>query len=116
MQEQKFEEELEVLKHFFSLYCHDLHRQHLKLHSWHVMYKATCYDFSLKLCPTCHENFDYALQRLTACPHEPKPRCRKCTNPCYEKTKYKALAKVMRYSGMKMSYVKMKEFVLGKGV
>jgi hypothetical protein len=109
MQESKFEQELTTLKHFFSLYCHDLHAKSQQEYSWHVIYKATCHDFALKLCPTCHENFDYALQRLTACPHEPKPRCRKCKNPCYEKRSWKALAKVMRYSAIKLNFLKIKE-------
>ena len=72
---------------------------------------SSVYDEELKicLCAECRELFLYAHERLQACPHEEKPRCRVCKNPCYERTYWKKMAKMMRYSGMRLGFLKLKE-------
>ena len=50
----------------------------------------------------CLKKIEYSFDRLLACPHEIKPRCRTCPNPCYEKKNWKETAQVMRYSGIKL--------------
>jgi hypothetical protein len=51
---------------------------------------------------------DYSIQRLQNCEHDPKPRCRKCPEPCYDKLQWKKVAKVMRYSGIKLGLLNIK--------
>ncbi|NLM99553.1 MAG: hypothetical protein GX170_05965, partial [Campylobacteraceae bacterium] len=41
--------------------------------------------------------------------NEEKPSCRKCPNPCYEKDRWKLLAKIMKYSGMKLGLLKIRK-------
>ena len=50
----------------------------------------------------CLKKIEYSFGRLLDCPHEIKPRCRTCPNPCYEKQQWKETAQVMRYSGVKL--------------
>ena len=102
---EKFENEVNTLKKFFNIYCKDKH-QNQYLEKYEAIYKDKSLEFEITLCEDCHMFLNYAIQRLQECPHEIKPRCRKCPNPCYEKDKYKQMAKMMRYSGMKLGVTK----------
>jgi hypothetical protein len=105
MTEEKFKSEVETLKKFFPIYCNDKHTgQFIK--KYNVNYKNLELNFEINLCEECHNLFSYAIERLTECPNNPKPRCRKCPNPCYEKEKYRQMAKMMRYAGMKLGLTK----------
>ena len=102
---EKFESEMDTLKKFFNIYCNDKHtNQYVK--NYEVIYLNKSLEFEANLCEECHILLNYAIQRLQECPHEIKPRCRKCPNPCYDKDKYKQMAKMMRYSGMKLGLTK----------
>jgi len=88
MTEEKLREQIDLLASFSTTYCHSKH------------------GFTDGLCPECQALYDYALDRLKACPHDPKPRCRHCPAPCYEKKQWKAMATMMRYSGIKLGLLK----------
>jgi len=102
---EKFSHEIDTLKKFFPIYCNDKHTGQLKK-EYKVTYLDKEIDFKVNLCNECHDLLRYAILRLQECPHEIKPRCRKCPNPCYEKDKFKQMAKMMRYSGMKLGLTK----------
>ena len=102
---EKFEKEINTLKKFFPIYCNDKHTGQFK-REYKVSYYDKNIDFTISLCKECHELLSYAITRLQECPNDPKPRCRKCPNPCYEKDKFKQMAKMMRYSGMKLGLTK----------
>jgi len=102
---EKFSSEINTLKKFFSIYCNDKHtNQHKELYK--VSYLDKTIEFNISLCDKCHNLLKYSITRLQECPNNPKPRCRKCPNPCYEKEKFKQMAKMMRYSGMKLGLTK----------
>ncbi|NPA11827.1 MAG: nitrous oxide-stimulated promoter family protein [Epsilonproteobacteria bacterium] len=105
MTEEKFKSEVETLKKFFQIYCEDKH-QNQKTREFHITYKNLELDFSVNLCDECNNMLNYSISKLQECPNDPKPRCRKCENPCYEKDKYKQMAKMMRHSGMKLGLTK----------
>lgn len=109
MTEEKFQGELQTLEKFFTLNCADKHTNQ-SLKEYKLEYKNSYHEFTLELCDECHKLISYSHQRLQECPHEIKPRCRKCPNPCYEKKEWKALAKLMRYSGLKLGLIKIKKF------
>jgi len=102
---EKFSNEIDTLKKFFPIYCNDKHKGQFEK-EYKVTYLDKEIDFKVSLCNECHELLSYAILRLKECPHEIKPRCRKCPNPCYEKEKFKQMAKMMRYSGMKLGLTK----------
>jgi len=109
MTNEKFISEVETLKKFFTIHCKDKHtNQHKNIKS--IDYKSQNYQVELELCDECKQLINYSIERLQGCPHEIKPRCRKCPNPCYEKPQWKRLAKLMRYSGMKLGILKIKRF------
>jgi len=47
---------------------------------------------------------------LRACPHAEKPRCHHCPHPCYEREMWVNMARMMKYSGMKLGFTKIKKF------
>lgn len=109
MKNEKFISEVKTLKKFFTIHCKDKHtNQNNFIKS--IDYKKQTYKIELDLCEQCTKLITYSIQRLQECPHEIKPRCRKCPHPCYEKPQWKMLAKLMRYSGMKLGILKVKKF------
>lgn len=55
------------------------------------------------LCEECAALRDYAVERLSRCPHgENKPTCRKCAIHCYRPDMKDRIREVMRYSGPRM--------------
>ncbi|MCR8711061.1 nitrous oxide-stimulated promoter family protein [Aliarcobacter butzleri] len=111
MTEQKYNSEIDTLKKFFELFCKDKHTN-LKSRNINLKYKTSSFSLDLYLCDECFEAINYSFDRLQACPHEIKPRCRNCSNPCYEKSKWKNIAKIMKYSAIKLSLSKIKNRVL----
>ncbi|MDC0933801.1 nitrous oxide-stimulated promoter family protein [Arcobacteraceae bacterium] len=109
MTNEKFISEAETLKKFFTIYCKDKHN---KQNSYirNLRYKHKNYEIEFHLCNECKELINYSIERLEECPHEIKPRCRKCPNPCYEKSQWKKLAHLMRYSGIQLGILKIKKF------
>jgi hypothetical protein len=102
---EKFEKEIYTLHKFFDIYCSDKHsNQYIKEYT--IPYKEKTFYLKANLCEECHELLRYAILKLQECPNDPKPRCRNCPNPCYEKAKYKQMAKMMRYAGMKLGLTK----------
>lgn len=109
MKYEKFETELVTLRKFFTVYCHDKHTIQEKT-PYMLHYKGQNYNFDLKLCPECTKLINYSFERLKACPHDEKPKCRTCVNPCYDKKEWKQVASVMRYSGTKVKIQQVKDF------
>jgi len=105
MTPEKFTQEVETLSKFFQIFCHDKHTGQFEK-EYLIKYKNITITKNLNLCENCHKMFEYSLERLKECPHDPKPRCRNCENPCYEKEKYKQMAKMMRHAGMKLGLTK----------
>ena len=108
MTSEKFEIEINTLKKFFELYCKDKH-ENLVDKEITLEYKDKKFTMNLCLCPTCHDAISYSHQRLIECQHDIKPRCRTCPTPCYEKSRWKNTAKVMKYAAIKLSLTKVKK-------
>ena len=107
MTKEKYESEIHTLKKFYELFCKDKHTN-LKNKNITLKYKDSSYSLNFYLCDECFEAINYSFDRLQVCPHEIKPRCRNCQNPCYEKQRWKYIAKVMKYSAIKLSLSKIK--------
>ncbi|AXH11019.1 hypothetical protein CP960_10865 [Malaciobacter halophilus] len=101
MTTEKFELEINTLKEFFELYCKNNHKN-MKSYTKNLTYKNKEFKIELILCEECKEDIFYSFDRLLQCPHEIKPRCRKCPKPCYEKKQWKKTAKIMKYSGIQL--------------
>jgi len=103
MTTEKFKSEIDTLKKFFEIYCHDKH-QDRTMHQgyYNIPYKDQNFKLEVTLCDECNELLASAIAKLQACPYEEKPRCRKCPNPCYEKDEWKKIAKIMKHAGIKL--------------
>lgn len=113
MREEKFQSEIKTLDKFFTKYCEDKHSERFSK-EYYLKYKECELSFSIYLCKDCHELITYSFEKLSQCPHEIKPRCRKCPSPCYEKPQWKKLAKLMRYSGFQFGLLKVKKFIVNR--
>jgi hypothetical protein len=107
MTTEKFEIEINTLKKFFELYCKDKHENQIQK-SINLEYKDKKFTIDLSLCKDCHDAINYSFERLNECKHDIKPRCRTCPTPCYEKTSWKNISKVMKYAAIKLTLTKMK--------
>ena len=60
---------------------------------------------SIKLCSECECLYNYACERLIACPiRDEKPSCQNCTIHCYKPEMKDNIREVMRYAGPRMFY------------
>ncbi len=116
MSEEKFVKDMKTLLSFIQLYCKDKHKEYKKQTKdlTLVCTKNELENITYSLCEECEENFLYSYKRLQKCPHDPKPRCRHCEKPCYAKPKWKSLTAIMKYSGMKMGLIKIKNIFMKK--
>ncbi len=108
MTEEKFQKEILTLEKFFVKFCEDKH-ENRNAKIYNLEYKEFSIEKKIILCEDCHNTISYSFDRLKGCPHEIKPKCRQYPNPCYEKTKWKSLAKIMRYSGLRLGLINIKK-------
>lgn len=114
MTKEKLFSDTQTLHRFIQLHCdikhHDVPKKKDVLH---VCFKeeSVC-DLTYNVCEECETLFIYGYERLTQCPYESKPSCRKCTNPCYEKPMWKKMSKVMMFSGMQLGLTKIRKMFL----
>jgi predicted amidophosphoribosyltransferase len=109
MTESKLVQEAQTLKRFFEFYCKDNKHPNQELTISTCQLGTFSCSLELTLCSECKRTITYALLRLQTCEKHPKPKCRECPTPCYEKDMWKKMAKVMRYSGMRLGLIKVKE-------
>ncbi len=109
MTTEKFTTEANTLKKFFELHCKDKHTNQTS-HCKQMEYNDEKVHIELELCSECIDLIHYSFDRLSECPHDPKPRCRTCSNPCYSQNEWKKVAKLMRYSGIQLGLLKIKKF------
>jgi predicted amidophosphoribosyltransferase len=107
MTNEKFKSEINTLKKFFEIYCHDKHQYRI-MHegNYNIPYNDKYFKLNVTLCDECNSLLSRSIKNLQNCPHEIKPRCRKCPTPCYNKEDWKNVAKIMKYSGMKLGLTK----------
>ncbi|MEA2049469.1 MAG: nitrous oxide-stimulated promoter family protein [Campylobacterota bacterium] len=110
MSDEKFQNEIETLDKFITNYCTKNHNNQKDILIIKT-YNNQKYKIKTKLCSDCESILRYSTQRLEECPHDIKPRCRKCPSPCYEKQQWKQLAKIMRYSGFQLALNKIKNLI-----
>ena len=118
MTEEKFNYEITTVTKFIQIYCDDKHKDEPKRDGAQTLsYNGVqnVVSTQYRLCDECEQMLRYAYARLTACPHKEKPRCHTCPHPCYELTMWKKMAKMMRYSGMKLGLNKIKRLFLRGG-
>lgn len=110
MSNDKFIQQFSTVLKFIQIYCDDKHKSEAKNDcKIDLKYKDLNLNISLNynLCKECENLLFYVYERLQNCPHEEKPKCRKCPNTCYDKNEYKKMAKIMVSSGAKLGLTKL---------
>ena len=77
----RLQRERTILRRFIEVYCRREHRT------------------ATGLCPDCSDLLAYAEERLQRCPHDPKPKCKRCPTHCYKPKQRARIREIMRYSG-----------------
>ncbi len=97
---KKEKHDIRTLARFIALYC----RNHHGADRAPVDFKAPGFDHLLELpldlCPDCAKLLKYGLTMRIRCPHEPKPMCKKCPEPCYRPEYRNKIREIMKFSGM----------------
>ncbi len=111
MTQEKLQSDSQTLHRFIQLHCTKEHKDIAKKRgTLEVRFQETPVEvLSYELCEECEVLLYYAYNRLQNCPHEPKPSCRKCPKPCYDKPMWKKMAHIMMYSGMRLGLTKMRK-------
>ncbi len=111
MTEEKFITDSETVLKFIQYYCdHQHHNEEKKEETIRLVYDGKDLQRSVhyNLCTECKQTLFYSYIKLQTCPYEEKPKCRKCPKPCYGKYEWKKLAKIMKYSGMRLGLLKIR--------
>ena len=112
MRDEKFIYDTRTALKFIQIYCDNEHKEAKKekgLESLVYKEKKLNINVAYYLCSECKKTFLLCYHKLQECPWEEKPNCRKCPKPCYERADWKHVAKIMKYSGMKLGLTKLKK-------
>ena len=112
MTQEKFIYDSETVLKFVQFFCDNKHQDEEKIpSSIKLNYKSKDLNRELHytLCIECQKSVLYSYTKLQTCPKDIKPSCRKCDAPCYGKQEWKTSAKIMKYSGMKFGFTKIKK-------
>lgn len=112
MTKEKFIYDTETVLKFIQFYCEKEHIHDKKNDETVRLYyrdEDLEKEISFNLCEDCEKTFFYSFIKLQECSFEEKPSCRKCPEPCYGKYEWKKVAKIMKYSGMKLGFLKIKK-------
>ena len=112
MDKDKFIHDSKTVAKFIQHYCDNEHSDENKEKGF-ISLNYNGYDLKKQieytLCSECEDTLKYSYKKLQECPKEDKPSCRKCSSPCYDRREWKLLAKIMRYSGIRLGFVKLRK-------
>ena len=117
MTNKKFIDDSKTVLRFIQCYCDSEHfkaqksKNYIKLN---YNNKDLNEEIQYHLCEKCEETLRYSYTKLQECIHDDKPSCRKCPKPCYDKIEWKHLAKIMRYSGLRLGILKIRKKLFGR--
>ena len=95
----KKRKDVRVLANFVRIFCHEQHkeskRQPFVINDERLQAELA----NLELCSECSRLLEHGVAKLSLCPYEPKPSCRKCLTHCYAPGYREKVRQVMRFSG-----------------
>ncbi len=91
--------DVRVLGSFVGIYCREKHRDAAR-----KPFRIQDEDLAarlagLALCPECSRLLTHGVAKLSQCPYDPKPSCKKCPTHCYAPGYRARVREVMRFSG-----------------
>lgn len=97
---KKEKKDIKVLGQFVEIYCRFHHESERTRFTSKTPRLEGLFEESLELCTECMRLLRYALGMRLCCPHDPKPMCKKCPDPCYKPEYREKIREVMKFSGM----------------
>jgi len=89
-----------VLANFVNIYCCENHKESVK-QAFHIADENLQIRLrGLNLCSDCSRLLEHGIAKLSLCPYDPRPSCRKCATHCYAPGYREKVRAVMRFSGM----------------
>ncbi len=98
----KKQKDIKVLSDFVSIFCRENHRAEAKdtFIIKNDRLRDILGDQDLVLCPDCRKLLSHGIAKLSLCPYDPKPMCKKCETPCYAPGYRERIREVMKFSGL----------------
>ncbi len=95
----KKRKDVKVLAGFIRIYCRAQHPGAVRKSFAVKEPQLQAVVSGLELCADCERLLEHGVAKLSLCPYDPKPSCRKCTTHCYAPGYRENVKKVMRFSG-----------------
>ena len=96
----KEKSDIRILIRFVAIYCREGHEGPKAPFSLKQLDIKQIEKKEVLLCHECKRLLAYNIGMRLACPHDPKPMCKKCESQCY-KGEYKTkIREIMKFSGM----------------
>lgn len=95
---QEARDDIAFLTNLIVLYCENHHpdkKRHLLKRKGRAGESLPAGDFAT--CDDCRKLLMHGVARRLACPHNPKPSCRNCEEPCHHPDYRRRIAKIMRW-------------------
>lgn len=92
--------DIRTLARFVGIYCRTHHKDGRTPFDFNVPGVENLLKKQPELCPDCVKLLKYGLTMRLRCPHQPKPMCKKCPNPCYKAEYRERIREVMKFSGI----------------
>jgi hypothetical protein len=95
--------DLRTLARFVTLYCRRRHRDREKrpVHL-RTIDVAGVWGRPVPLCTACGKLLAHAFTKRAACPLDPKPTCKRCSQHCYAPAYRAQIQEVMRFAGPRL--------------
>jgi hypothetical protein len=96
----KKRKDIRVLADFIAIFCREKHgklaREPFDIRDEDLQSRLQ----GLLLCPDCQRLLAHGIAKVSQCPYNPRPSCRRCQTHCYAAGYREKVRQVMRFSGM----------------
>jgi Nitrous oxide-stimulated promoter len=92
--------DLRMLIRFVGICCREHHEGEKAPFSLKQLDIRQIEKKEVPVCSDCRKLLAYGIGMRLACPHEPKPMCKKCESQCYKGEYKREIREIMKFSGM----------------
>jgi Nitrous oxide-stimulated promoter len=96
----KEKSDIRTLIRFVAIYCREKHEGAKDPFLLKQLDIRRIEKKEILLCQDCKRLLTYGIGMRLACPHDPKPMCKKCESQCYKGAYKKKIKEIMKFSGM----------------
>jgi len=97
---EKEKADIRTLMKFVAVFCREHHNAERAPFFFRNFDIKEIEKKEISVCPDCTRLLTYGLAMRLKCPHDPKPMCKKCEDPCYHGEYKSKIRQVMKFSGM----------------